>query len=90
MVRASLDSLAVSSVEDSLATIKAVLGKEPGPAADIVALNAGAAIYVAGLADSIKEGVALAQDAIGSGLAYAKLNELAQLSKVFQQENGCE
>ncbi|MEN8669480.1 MAG: anthranilate phosphoribosyltransferase, partial [Ketobacter sp.] len=90
MARASLDSLAVSSVEDSLATIKAVLGKEPGPAADIVALNAGAAIYVAGLADSIKEGVALAQDAIGSGLAYAKLNELAQLSKVFQQENGCE
>ncbi|MAR89344.1 MAG: anthranilate phosphoribosyltransferase [Pseudomonadota bacterium] len=87
MERASISQLEVSSVEQSLAMIKAVLGKEPGPAADIVALNAGAAIYVAGLADSIAEGVVLAQDAIGSGLALAKLNELAQLSKVYQQEN---
>lgn len=90
MSRAALSTLAVESVADSLAMIKAVLSKQAGPAADIVALNAGAAIYVAGLADSIKEGVALAQDAIGSGLAYAKLTELAQLSKVFQQENAGE
>jgi anthranilate phosphoribosyltransferase len=85
--RAPLSALEVSSVDDSLAIVKAVLGKEPGPAADIVALNAGAAIYVAGIADSLQEGVALAQDAIGSGLALAKLNELAQLTTVFKQES---
>lgn len=90
MNRAALTTLAVDSVAESLAMIKGVLNKQDGPAADIVALNAGAAIYVAGLASSIKEGVALAQDAIGSGLAYGKLTELAQLSKVFQQENGGE
>ncbi|RLT94835.1 anthranilate phosphoribosyltransferase [Ketobacter sp.] len=90
LARAPLSTLAVNSVAESLAIIKGVLNKQPGPAADIVALNAGAAIYVAGLADSISEGVALAQDAIGSGLASAKLGELAQLSKVFQQENAGE
>ena len=88
MQRADLSELAAGSVEDSLSIIKDVLGKKPGAAADIVALNAGAAIYVSGLASSIKEGVDLAQDAIGSGLAMAKLSELVQLSKVYQQENG--
>lgn len=85
--RAPLSTLEVHSVDDSLAMVKAVLGKEPGPAADVVALNAGAAIYVAGIAGSLQEGVALAQDAIGSGLALAKLNELVQLTTVFKQEN---
>jgi anthranilate phosphoribosyltransferase len=90
MSRAPLSTLAVSSVQDSLAMIKSVLGKAAGPAADVVALNAGAAIYVSGLASSIQEGVALAQDAIGSGLSLAKLNELVQLSNVFLQENASE
>ena len=85
--RAPLSTLEVKSVDDSLAIVKAVLGNEAGPAADIVALNAGAAIYVAGIADSLKEGVTLAQDAIGSGLALAKLNELVQLTTVFKQES---
>ncbi len=87
IARAPLSTLAVSSVDESLAMVKAVLGNESGPAADIVALNAGAALYVSGIATSIREGVALAQDAIGSGLALAKLNELAQLTAVFKQEN---
>lgn len=87
MQRAALTALAAGSVEESLEIIEGVLSKQSGPAADIVALNAGAAIYVSGLADSIKEGVALAQDAIGSGMALGKLNELVQLSKVYQQEN---
>lgn len=87
IARAPLSTLAVNSVDESLAMVKAVLGNESGPAADIVALNAGAALYVSGIADSIREGVALAQDAIGSGLALAKLNELAQLTAVFKQEN---
>ncbi|MFZ5601714.1 MAG: anthranilate phosphoribosyltransferase, partial [Pseudomonadota bacterium] len=49
--RAPLSVLAVNSVDESLAMVKAVLGKQPGPAADVVALNAGAALYVAGIAD---------------------------------------
>lgn len=87
MSRADISELAVSSVDESLAIIKQVLGKEEGAAADIVLLNAGAAIYVAGLAGSMSEGVELARDAIGSGLALAKLSELAQLSQVLEQEN---
>ncbi len=84
--RSPISTLAVASVDDSLNVVKDVLGKTPGPAADIVALNAGAALYVSGIAGSLKEGVMLAQDAIGSGLALAKLNELAQLSSIYQQE----
>lgn len=85
--RAPLSALEVKTVEESLDIVQSVLGNESGPAADIVALNAGAAIYVAGIADSLKEGILLAQDAIGSGLALAKLTELAQLTSVFKQES---
>ena len=81
--RADLSSLAVDSAEASLALIKKVLGKEEGPAADIVVLNAGAAIYVAGIAATLAEGVEMARDAIGSGLALGKLNELVSFTQVF-------
>ena len=84
--RAALDAIGADSVESSLAMMKAVLKKEPGPAADIVALNAGAAIYVSGMASTLAQGVTQAQDAIGSGLAMAKLNELAQLSDVYRAD----
>lgn len=76
-----LDGLAVENAEQSLALINDALGKcgEPvaGKAADIIALNAGAAIYVSGVADSLAQGVSMAQDAIGSGLAKEKITELA-------------
>lgn len=85
--RHDVSALSVDSATASLRVVKSVLGNESGPAADIVALNAGAAIYAGGLSDSLKEGVALAQDAIGSGLALAKLSELVQMSAMFKQEN---
>ncbi|MEH6355471.1 MAG: anthranilate phosphoribosyltransferase, partial [Marinobacter sp.] len=50
---------------------------------DMIALNAGAAIYLAGLAPTAKEGVQLALDAIGSGRAKGKLAELATFSQCF-------
>ena len=50
-------------------------------AADMVALNAGAALYVAGKADSLKAGVALAQQVIASGAALEKMQQLAQFSQ---------
>ncbi|NCA24735.1 MAG: hypothetical protein EBS91_09090, partial [Betaproteobacteria bacterium] len=48
----------------------------PGPAADIVALNAGAAVYVAGVEASLKDGVARARQALADGSAAAKLQTL--------------
>ncbi len=54
----------------------AILEGEPGPRRDIVAANAGAALYVAGLAPSIRDGVRLAAESMASGAALRKLREL--------------
>jgi anthranilate phosphoribosyltransferase len=56
--------------------LNAVLAGQPGPARDIVAMNAGAAIYVAGVVDSLEAGVAAAQRAIDSGAARERLARL--------------
>ena len=56
-------------------------------ARNIIILNAGAAIYVAGLASSLDQGVEMAADAIGSGLALAKIDELASFTHVFKKEH---
>jgi anthranilate phosphoribosyltransferase len=69
MQRSSLDSIAVNDAAQSLAMINAVFDNQPGPAHDIVCLNAGAAVYAAGLADSLKDGVELAREVIASGSA---------------------
>lgn len=86
----SLVGLTVDSAEESLALIQDALGKSGDKraqkAADIIALNAGAAIYVSGIADTLKEGVSMAQDAIGSGLAKEKLRELAAFTR-YQKDN---
>ncbi len=74
---ASLEGLSVNSADESLALINDALGGDAQKAADLIAYNAGAAIYVAGVADSLEEGVRMAEDAIGSGLAKAKIQELA-------------
>jgi anthranilate phosphoribosyltransferase len=63
-------------VEASKTRLRQALSGQPGPEADIVAVNAGAAVYVAGLAQSLAEGVAKAQQAITSGAAMAKLEAL--------------
>jgi anthranilate phosphoribosyltransferase len=60
--------------------INAVFDGEAGPARDIVALNAGAAIYAAGLAATLVEGVKLAGDAIDSGKAKQTLRALVDVS----------
>ena len=80
----SLLGLSVSNADQSLALIRDALGRRATPegqkAAEIIALNAGAAIYAAGVADSLVQGVAMAQDTIASGLAGEKLNELAMFT----------
>ena len=76
MQAAPLDSLRVGSSAESLAMIQGVLAGQPGPARDIVCLNAGAAIYVSGLAATLAAGVEAAQAAIDSGKAAGVLQNL--------------
>ena len=76
METASLDELRVESAEQSLAMIEAVLANQAGAARDIVCLNAGAAIYVSGLSESLAAGVEAARDAIASGKAAGVLKDL--------------
>ena len=78
MQRADLSAIRARDAEDSLQIIRSVLNNEEGPAKDIVCLNAGAAIYAAGLAASLAEGVSRAQEVIASGEAAAKLEQLAK------------
>lgn len=82
--RQSLAPLKVVTAEDSLKLVKeALVGK--GAAGDIVALNAGAALFAADIADSLKEGVLMAQDAQASKLPLEKLKELADFTRVFKE-----
>jgi anthranilate phosphoribosyltransferase len=60
--------------------LMAVRDNRPGPAFDVVALNAGAAIYVAGVAESMEQGLEKARAAIETGAAKAKLMELVEFS----------
>jgi anthranilate phosphoribosyltransferase len=60
-----------------------VLEDHPGPARDIVMLNAGAAIYVAGLAANLADGVRRADSVITAGEARKKLDELVVLTQSF-------
>jgi anthranilate phosphoribosyltransferase len=82
--RHDIKELVVESAQQSLGMIKLVFEGHAGPARDIVVLNAGAALYVAGLADSHQAGVAKAQEVIDSGAAMHKLYELAEVSNGFK------
>ena len=79
--RADIKALAVGSAAESLALIESVLDDHPGPARDIVALNAGAAIYAAGLEPDLDSGVRTALAVIASGAARGKLQALVALSR---------
>ena len=74
-------ALRVETAEDSKAMLLGVLDNQPGPARDIVMLNAGAALYAANVADSIQAGVLLAKTAIETGAAKAKLTQLSTITK---------
>jgi anthranilate phosphoribosyltransferase len=81
--RAPLSALQVDSPEQSLRMIRAVLEDQPGAARDMVMINAGAAIYAAGVAASLEEGVVKADAAIRSGEARSKLDQLVILTQGF-------
>lgn len=83
--RQSLNGLSVSDAKQSFDIISDALGKQQGEnaekAADLIAINSGAALYIAGCAADLKQGVAMAQDAIVSGLARAKISDFAAFTK---------
>jgi anthranilate phosphoribosyltransferase len=75
--RAAPEDLAGGSPDDNAAIARRILDGEGGPLADVTALNAAAAIYVGGRAESLAEGLAAARAALASGAARRKLAELA-------------
>lgn len=87
----SLIGLGVDGAAESLALIRDALGRRKSEAgqkaADMIVLNAGAALYAADHASSFREGVQLAHDALHTGLAREKLDELAAFTNVFKVEN---
>ncbi len=76
MVRADLKLIRAKDAAHSLEIIKSVFDNTDGPAKDIVCLNAGAAIYAAGITATLADGVKKAQDVVASGAVSEKLSQL--------------
>lgn len=83
----SLIGIDVAGSEESLSLIRDALGDRQGEyagkAAAMIAMNAGAAIYVSGLAGTLAQGISMAEDVISSGKARAKIDELAKLTQAM-------
>lgn len=84
---ADLAGIVADSAASSLALVRQSLSDDSSAAADIVALNAGAAIYVSGVANSLSNGVAMAQDAISSGQAKERLAELVRITSLMSESS---
>jgi anthranilate phosphoribosyltransferase len=80
---APLEAIQVKDAAESKARVESVLANEASPCRDIVVLNAAAALYVSGLAGSLWDGVALADSALSSGKARAKLDQLVKFTRSF-------
>jgi len=86
--KTAIDDLSVDGVDASLELITAALGageksERAGKAAQVIALNAGAALYVSGIADSIGDGVAKATEVLDSGAALEKMHQLSTKTQAF-------
>ena len=86
--RGPLDSLRVDSAAQSLAIVREVLAGKPGIALDMVAYNAGAALYVAGHAHDVAAGVARAREVLLSGAAGERMAALAELTQQMTGRTG--
>jgi anthranilate phosphoribosyltransferase len=73
--------LRVANQQESVACIRRALANEDGPVRDIVLLNAGAALYCAGVAASVTEGVKRAREAVASGAAQARLEQFVAVTQ---------
>ena len=76
----AIETIQVENSEQSRAVLQSVLDNQPGPALDIALLNAGAAIYVSGVAGTLQEGVEMARAAVESGAAKEKLRQLVEIT----------
>ncbi len=83
--RNALTDLAVDGAQQSLQIVNSVLNNQPGPARDIVLLNAGAAIYAANICDSLSQGIDKAIQVLADGSAALKLKQLIELSQSFRK-----
>jgi anthranilate phosphoribosyltransferase len=83
MQSGNVADLGVADAAASLAMIRSVFDDTAGPARDIVLLNAGAAIYVSGVVDSLEAGIEAARTAVSSGAARQKLEQLIETSNAF-------
>ncbi|MDH5324571.1 MAG: anthranilate phosphoribosyltransferase [Gammaproteobacteria bacterium] len=81
--RTNVSDLSVEDAAQSLVMIRQVFDNTPGPASDIVAINAGAALYVSGLSTTLEAGVKLAQETIASGAARDKFDAFVDMSRSF-------
>ncbi|MDX2415947.1 MAG: anthranilate phosphoribosyltransferase [Xanthomonadales bacterium] len=85
--RESMHDLVVDGVAESLALITAALAGEKDPrsqrAAHMITLNAGAALYVAGIAESVFDGVSVANEVLASGAGLKKMQQLADMTQGF-------
>jgi anthranilate phosphoribosyltransferase len=79
-------NLRVADANESRAMLLSALDDTPGVARDVVVLNAGAALYVAGVVESIDRGLVLARETIVSGAAIAKLEEFVGVTKLLAGE----
>jgi anthranilate phosphoribosyltransferase len=77
--------LKVANKEESVQCIQRALADEDGPVRDIVLLNAGGALYAAGVAASIAEGVKRAREAVSSGRALAKLSQFVAVTQKLKE-----
>jgi len=80
-------ALAGGRVNANAEIAKAILEGTRGPARDIVVLNAGASLFIAGRAASVRDGIALAESAIDCGAAMGTLENLVKLSQADEGEN---
>jgi len=79
-------NLRVNSAGESKAMLMSALDNTPGLARDVVVLNAGAALYAAGIVDSIDRGLVLARETMASGAAIAKLEEFVGVTRMLAGE----
>lgn len=79
----SVETLRADSPQASLALVRQALNEPDSAAADIVSMNAGAAIYASGVATSLKNGVSMAQDAIAASLANERFEEFVRITSLM-------
>lgn len=88
MEAGTLEGLGVANSDESVALIRGAFGEASdevsAKAADMIAFNAGLAVYTSGVAATLADGIQMAEDAIGSGAAKAKVEELAQFAQMLQ------